>query len=52
MPPHPIYIPPGVKEEEDAKLPDPPSVLFPLLQTLITLELVADLSYAWLLIDM
>ena len=27
LPPHPIYIPPDVKEEEDAKLPDPPSGL-------------------------
>ena len=27
LPPHPIYVPPNVKEEENAKIPDPPSGL-------------------------
>ena len=27
IPPHPIYVPPDVQEEEKAKVPDPPSGL-------------------------
>lgn len=27
LPPHPIYVPPDMQEEENAKVPDPPSGL-------------------------
>ena len=27
IPPHPIYVPPDVQEEEKSKVPDPPSGL-------------------------
>ena len=27
LPPHPIYVPPDVEEEQKAKVPDPPSGL-------------------------